>query len=127
MMRKLSVALMLVTVLSLNAILLIVDGVGTDVMGHNKYFGLLVNVMYLGLIVSSLLQAYLNWQQHRVIWTAVFLANLLLVLVPMTLKVAGLTTISPLFLVGLDLYWLNLYIFYLAAYSTKASHSFKKR
>ncbi len=60
MLKKLTLFLIVTTIVALNAILLIGAGTGGQVVGTNVYFGLLVEAMYAGLISSSLLLGYLS-------------------------------------------------------------------
>ena len=112
MLIKLATFLSLITIATLNAILLVAASSNGQVLGNNASFGLLVNVMYIALIGSSLLLGYLNWQKNQKAWAFLFWANVFIVFIPTILSIGGLLKLPSAFLIFLDLYWLNKYLVY---------------
>lgn len=112
MLIKLPKYLSLITIGSLNAILLVAAGSNGQVLGRSASFGLLVDVMYVALLSSSLLLGYENWQKNRQALAVLFWANVFIVLIPTILSIGGFIKVPSAFLVFLDLYWLNQYVAY---------------
>jgi hypothetical protein len=109
---KLSKYLSLITIVTLNAILLVAAVSNGQVLGKSAGFGLLVDIMYAALISSSLLLGYVNRQKGQNIWAVFFWANVFIVLIPTILSIGGLIKVPSGLLIFLDLYWLNQYVVY---------------
>jgi hypothetical protein len=112
MLVKLAILLSLITIATLNAIVLVAAGSNGQLIGNSAGFGLLVDVMYVALISSSLLLGYLNWQNKRSVWALLFWANIVIVFIPTVLRISGLIKVPSAVLIFLDLYWLNKYVVY---------------
>ena len=65
--------------------------------------------MDLGLVVSSLLLAYVFWRERRWTWAVLFAFNLLILAGAFAIRAGG-ASISPAILFAADLYWLQLYL-----------------
>ncbi len=114
MSAKSACAVSWLTIAALNAILFIAAGSNGAVIGQSASFGCLVNSMYLLLTSSSLMLGGLNWRKQQKVWAVLFWGNVVLVLLATSLHIIGLLTLPPALLIGLDLYWLNPYLFYTA-------------
>lgn len=114
-MKRFALFLALATILTLNAILFTVLATGGLVVGHDFTFAVLVDTMYVALTASSVLLGRICWREKKVFWAAAFFLNIFMVAVPTMLKVGGLVNLNPDFLFGLDMYWLNLHLFYLGS------------
>lgn len=101
-MVKLARYLSLLTIVALNAILLIAAGSDGQILGHSASF--------------SLLLGYLNWKSHRKTWALLFFVNIFIVLIPTLLSISGLIKLPSIVLISLDLYWLNQYWVYATLY-----------
>lgn len=126
MLVKLAIFLSLITITTLNAILLVAASSHGQVLGNSTSFGLLVNILYVALISSSLLLGYLNWQKNRKAWAFLFWANILIVFIPTILSISGLLKLPSAFLIFLDLYWLNKYLAYAVSTHGLPNLSFKR-
>ncbi len=115
MLVKWATFLSLMTIATLNAILLVAASSNGQVLANSASFSLLVNVMYIALIGSSLLLGYLNLKKTKKAWAFLFWANIFIVFIPTILSIAGLLKVPSvflIFLIFLDLYWLNQYLVY---------------
>ncbi len=112
-MIKLSIILSLITILTLNVILLIAASSNGQALVNNNWFSLIVNIMYFALIGSSLLLAYINWRKSQLAWAFIFVNNVFIVLISTILSMSGLINLPSTFLIFLDLYWLNKYLVYM--------------
>jgi len=110
---KLSIILSLITILTLNVILLIAASSNGQALVNNNWFSLIVNIMYFALIGSSLLLAYINWRKSQLAWAFIFVNNVFIVLISTILSMSGLINLPSTFLIFLDLYWLNKYLVYM--------------
>lgn len=126
MLKKLTIFVTFITIITLNATLLFAVNSHGQVIGNSTSFGLLVNVMYAALISSSLLLGYLNWQNNQKNWAFLFWANIIIVLIPTLLNISGLLKLPSAFLILLDLYWLNKYLVYVATAYCLPILSFKR-
>ena len=115
MQTKLATFLSLITIATLNAILLVAASSHGQALSNSASFGLLVNTMYVALIGSSLLLGYLNWQKNQKTWASLFWANIFIVSIPSILSISGLLKFPSDFLIFLDLYWLNKYLVYVVS------------
>gem|GEM_PF-2564230 len=113
MVIKLSIILSLITILTLNVILLIAASSNGQALVNNNWFSLIVNIMYFALIGSSLLLAYINWRKSQLAWAFIFVNNVFIVLISTILSMSGLINLPSTFLIFLDLYWLNKYLVYM--------------
>jgi hypothetical protein len=107
-MRIVGVVLGVITVVALDLILLI--GAGGE---PPPWFGALVLVMDLSLIASSVALGVTFLRSGRRLLGLLFLANLVVMLVALILRVSGVQFPRTV-LFGADLYWLNLYLVGLA-------------
>ncbi len=102
-MRVASVTFGLVTVAALDMVLLL------GATGEPPWFGTLVMVMDITLIVSSILLGVVFLRDGKTVLASLFLSNLGLMLAAMLIRAYGLR-LTPMVLFGADVYWLNLYI-----------------
>lgn len=126
MLVKLAIFLSLITIITLNATLLVAASSHGQVLGNSHLFDLLVNVMYTALISSSLLIGYINWQKNKMAWAFLFWANILIVFIPTILSMMARLRLPSAFLIFLDLYWLNKYLVYFAIAFCLPISGFKK-
>jgi hypothetical protein len=120
--EKLAFYLSWLTIVALNAIVFLVASSNGQIIGHSPSFGLLVNGIVRSFISSSMLIGYLNWQKQQKIRALLFWANILMVLIPTILNVAGLRTPTQALLILLDLYWLNQYLLYTVGKPSRGIH-----
>jgi hypothetical protein len=112
--RPLAILLSLLTIVTLDLILLLGAAVH-DRASIQPFFNGLVVALDLSLVSSSGLLGYLFARQGRLILATVFFLNIGLFMVAFVLRVSGVT-FSPLLLFGADLYWLCLYLVCLTRY-----------
>jgi hypothetical protein len=106
--KYLAASLSLLTILSLDLILLL--GAATpDARSVRPYFGALVAVMDLSLVASSPLLGHFFLKHRSRFLGAAFLLNLGIFAVALVLVTSGVR-FTPIVLFAADVYWLNLYL-----------------
>ena len=107
-MKYLAALLSIVTILSLDLILLL-GAVVPDPQSIRPYFGALVAVMDLSLVGSSGLLGLFFLKHHSRFLGAVFVLNFGIFAVAFILVTSGVR-FTPVLLFAADIYWLNLYL-----------------
>src|SRR3954466_3059637 len=116
-MRFLIASLSVVTIVSLDTILLL-GAAMHDADSIRPVFNWLVAVMDLSLVASSGLLGLFFLKHRSRFLGAVFLLNICLFVVALVLTTSGFR-FSPIVLFAADIYWLNLYLVCLAKYSDR--------
>ena len=104
-MKYLAAALSILTILSLDLILLVGAAV-PDPQSMRPYFGALVAVMDLSLVASSGLLGYFFLRRRSRFLGAAFLLNIGIFMLAFILVATGVR-FSPTLLFAADIYWLN--------------------
>ena len=107
-MKYLAASLSLLTILSLDLILLLGAAVH-DPQSVRPYFDALVAVMDLSLVASSGLLGLFFLKHHSRFLGAAFLLNIGIFVVAFVLVASGVR-FTPILLFAADIYWLNLYL-----------------
>jgi hypothetical protein len=112
--KYLTASLSLVTIFSLDLILL-VGSAGPDPQSIRPYFNALVAVMDLSLVSSSSLLGLFFLRHHSRFLGAAFLLNIGIFAVASVLVTSGVR-FAPILLFAADVYWLNLYLIGITKY-----------
>ena len=107
-MKYLAASLSLLTILSLNVILLLGAAV-PDAQSVWPYFGALVAVVDVSLVASSGLLGHFFLKHRSRFLGAAFLLNIGIFAVALVLVTSGVR-FTPIVLFAADVYWLNLYL-----------------
>ena len=114
MIHRCAIVFSLLTIASLNTILLF-GAVVRDPESIRTVFNGVVLVIDLSLVSSSLLLGFLFFKHHASFLSSLFLLNVVLFIVASILRIRG-AVFPPILLYGADLYWLNLYLVVLSRY-----------